>query len=225
MNKWKRFKYKTLSQFPGKIGRSYSEKVAIRATEWRFEDALRDTAGLTAIDLGANIGEYTQMLAEFAKYVHAFEPDPWALQQLRSNTAHLNNVDIVPAAAGAEPGIVKLFRHPDFSDDPIMNSQSSSIVASKNNISQSEFFEVEQIDIIKFIRDLDEEIGILKVDIEGAEVDLFEAMFDQPDVLDKIRFVFAETHETKIPGHEPRVAALRARASEMKRPEVDLNWH
>lgn len=225
MSAWKRLKYNTLRHIPGPVGRKYTAKYNARSTPWRFEDALRATRGMLAIDLGANIGEYSQRLAESARRVYAFEPDPWACEQLRDNTRHLDNVEIIQAAAGPKPGTVKLYRHPGFADDPIMNSQSSSIMETKNNISTDDYFEVEQVDVIQFIRDLEGPVGILKVDIEGAEVDLFEALFDQPEVLAKIRFIFAETHETKIPGHEPRVAALRERARRIERPEIDLNWH
>ena len=58
----------------------------------------------------------------------------------------------------------------------------------------------------------DDDIGILKVDIEGAEVPLLEALFDRSDLMGRISHIFAETHEWLIPDHKPRVKALRARA-------------
>ncbi|WP_298976298.1 FkbM family methyltransferase [uncultured Roseobacter sp.] len=225
MSDWKRKKYRTLRHLPGKIGRRYTEKYELHGTSWRFLDALDFTAGMVSIDLGANIGEYSQLLARRAQKVYAFEPDPWALEQLRKNTAHLDNVEIVEAAAGTCEGSVNLYRHPEFADDPIMNSQSSSVVSNKYNISHEDSFEVPQVDVLKFLRDLDQNIGVLKVDIEGAEVDLFEKLFDDADLLSRIKYIFAETHETKIPGHEPRVAALKARAEKIKSPVIDLTWH
>jgi FkbM family methyltransferase len=164
------------------------------------------------------------LLANHAKRVYAFEPDPWALEQVRKNTQHLDNIEVIDAAAGCGQEKVKLFRHPDFDDDPTMNSQSSSIIATKSNIMQDGFFEVDQVDLIQFIHDLDGPVGVLKIDIEGAEVDLLEALFEQADVLNKIQYVFAETHE-KISGHETCVAALRERAMRVKRPEINLHWH
>jgi len=225
MSTWKKTKYRTLSLVPGSIGRRYAEKYAARNTQWKFHDAVNETAGMIAIDLGANIGEYTNLLAKKASRVFAFEPDPWALEKLRENTKFQDNVEIIACAAGAVEGTVRLFRHPEFSEDPIANSQSSSIISDKSNISHEEFFEVPQIDVIDFIRNLDGEVGVLKVDIEGAEVELFETLFDQPDVMSRIAYVFAETHETKIPGHEPRVAALRAQADKISKPIIDLTWH
>lgn len=225
MSDWKRFKYRTLRRVPGFIGRKYKAKYELHGTSWRFLDAVNSTSGMISIDLGANIGEYSQILAKRAKRVYAFEPDPWALEQLRANTAHLDNVEIIEAAAGTCEASVKLYRHPEFADDPIMNSQSSSVVSDKSNISRNDYFEVPQVDVIEFMRNLDQDVGVLKVDIEGAEVDLFEKLFYEPDVLSKIHYIFAETHEGKITGHIPRVAALKARAEQIKRPVIDLTWH
>ena len=81
------------------------------------------------------------------------------------------------------------------------------------------------MDFIHYLEDLDEDIGILKIDIEGAEVDLLEILFDRPKILERIHYIFAETHETRISGHEPRVEALREKAQRIERPRINLHWH
>ena len=43
-----------------------------------------------------------------------------------------------------------------------------------------------------YLENLDEDIGTLKIDIEGAEVELLEALFDRPDILERVRHIFAE---------------------------------
>lgn len=225
MLRWKRFKYGCLRHAPGRIGENYAEKYNRKFVSWRFKEAISETKDMLAIDLGANIGEYSLLLAKYAKRVYAFEPDPWAIEKLRENTRHLDNVEIIQAAAGCEPGKVKLFRHPDFDGDPTIKSQSSSTIATKSNISQETFFEVYQVNLIQFILDLEGPVGVIKMDIEGAEVDLLEALFEHPNVLNKISYIFVETHEKKIVGHETRVAALREKAKHMKWPEINLNWH
>ena len=86
--------------------------------------------------------------------------------------------------------------------------------------------EVRQIDFVAFLADLDEDIGVLKVDIEGAEVDLLEALLDRPDILRRIDHIFVETHENAIPEHRPRVKALRERKLRLSQPpSIDLDWH
>ena len=62
------------------------------------------------------------------------------------------------------------------------------------------------------------------IDIEGAEVNLLEALLDHPGILNRIEHIFAETHEKRIPGHKPRVEALRERAKRIERPKIDLDW-
>ena len=122
-------------------------------------------------------------------------------------------------------GMVLLYRHPQFEEDPTFYSISSSVIASKRNVSTERAIEVRQINFINYLENLDEDIGILKIDIEGAEVELLEALFDRPDSLKRVHHIFAETHETRIPGHETRVNALQKRAHSIKKPHINLYWH
>lgn len=180
---------------------------------------------MTCIDLGANIGTYTKKMAVRAKYVIAFEPDPWAQAKLRDNVSHLKNVKVEDAAVGTSEGKVLLYRHPQFNDDPLLYSESSSVIASKSNVVSKGALEVRQVNFIKYLEDLDKDIGILKIDIEGAEVDLLEALLEKPGILKRIDHVFVETHETKIPDHKPRVRALRKKTRRMKKPKFNLYWN
>lgn len=68
--------------------------------------------GMTAVDVGANIGVYTLFLARLtgpSGRVHAFEPAPANLRHLESNAGDLDNVMIHPAAVGEHCGTVSLF--------------------------------------------------------------------------------------------------------------------
>lgn len=222
---FKLFKYNLLRRLPGKWGLHYQGRLLRLHARSGFDEAVRRSEGMTCIDLGANIGEYTRRMAFGAKQVIAFEPDPWAHTELQANVADLNNVRIENAAAGTCDQKVLLHRHARFEDNPARYSESSSIIASKINVTELDTVEVRQIDFIAYLEDLDEDIGVLKIDIEGAEVDLLETLFDRPDILGRIKFIFAETHETRIPGHEPRVDKLRERAQTIDRPLVNLYWH
>ena len=164
-------------------------------------------------------------MASRTKQVIAFEPDPWTYAELQANVAELDNVKTENAAAGTSYRRVLLYRHARFEENPTIYSESSSVVASKKNVVEEGAIEVQHVDFISYLEDLDEDIGVLKIDIEGAEVDLLEALFDRPDILMRINHIFAETHERRIPSHRPRVKALRARAERMKRPYINLYWH
>ena len=222
----KNFRYSLLRHLPGKPGRRFNRKFLRQSgRKIGFQKAVRRPGGMTCIDLGASVGEYTSKMASGTKQVIAFEPDPWSLEALHANTADLDNVRIKNAAAGTSEGMVLLYRHAQFEEDPTFYSISSSVIANKRNVSTERAIEVRQINFISYLENLDEDIGILKIDIEGAEVELLEALFDRPDSLKRIHHIFAETHETRIPGHESRVNALQIRAHRIKKPHINLYWH
>ncbi|MCY4586075.1 MAG: FkbM family methyltransferase [Bryobacterales bacterium] len=222
----KRARYRLLRHLPGPRGRRYSRKFNTILALDDFESAIRYTSGKTCIDLGANIGHYTQKLAQFAAEVIAFEPDPWTCAQLRANLAEFTNVKIENAAAGTREETVLLWRHSQFNDNPLKYSTSSSLIADKFDvIDHDQAIEVRQINFIEYLFGLDSDIGIVKIDIEGAELDLLEALLDRPDLLSRIDYVFAETHERQIPDHAPRVHDLRAKTGRLSRPHFNLDWH
>ena len=179
---------------------------------------------MTCIDLGANVGIYTRKMALRAKRVIAFEPDPWTCAELRAGVADLDNVTIVNAAAGACENKVLLYRHSRFEKNPAPYSGASSVIARKRDVTAENAVEVRQIDFIRYLENLNEEIGVLKIDIEGAEVELLEFLFDRPDVLSRIHHIFAETHEKRIPAHKQRINALYEKTRSIERPYINLSW-
>ena len=222
---YKYFKYYLLRRLPGDWGRYYERKFLGQHALAEFDEALRRSEGKTCIDLGANIGSYTRKMASVAKRVIAFEPDPWACAELRANLADLDNVTIMNAAAGACEKRVLLYRHPRFENNPASYSEASAIISSSRNVTEEDAIEVRQIDFIRYLEDLDEEVGVLKIDIEGAEVELLESLFDRPDVLARIDNISAETHESAILAHKLRVNALYEKARSIERPCINLSWH
>ena len=195
----KLLKYRALRHLPGERGYRYGRKYLRLVAPREFKIAITRCEGLTNIDLGANVGIYTRILATGAKRVIAFEPDPWAAAELRSNLADLDYVTIENAAAGTSDGTVILYRHTRFAETPALYSQSSSVIAAKDNVCPEEAIEVAQIDFIAYLDNLQDTIGILKVDIEGAEVELLEALFGRPDLLRRVKYIFVETHESRYP--------------------------
>ena len=218
-------KYGHLRRVPGRLGRRYERKyLQLLAQTREFPEALSRSEGMTCIDLGANVGHYTRRMASVAKQVIAFEPDPWAFAALQNSVADLDNVRIEKAAAGTSEGRIRLHRHVRFEEDPARYSSSSSVFTDKSNVSNEGAVLVRQIDFIDYLRSLDEEVGIIKIDIEGAEVELLETLLDESDVLRRINYIFAETHESRIPGHEPRVKMLRENAARLTKPDINLYW-
>lgn len=201
----------------------YRRKLMQTTQQDRFENSIRQSREKICIDLGANLGIFSEKMALISKWVIAFESDPWTCHQLRRNLAHFRNVKIENVAAGIIDDTVLLFRHREFAEDPHFRSQSSSVI-SRDDLNTEESIEVSQIDFIRYLEELDEDIGVLKIDIEGAEVDLLEALFDRPDILGRIDYIFAETHERFSSSLEARTEVLRRRAAQIVRPRIDLEW-
>jgi FkbM family methyltransferase len=222
----RRAKYGLMQHLPGELGLKYRRKLRklfAPAAEEAFRQALVGAKGGICIDLGANIGQHTRTMAAHAAKVYAFEPDPWTAQRLREALADLPNVEVIEAAAGAEAGTFPLYRTASFDADPVEQSQSSSLMAQKKNVDTSTAIEVSVIDFPAFLQKLDADVAVIKMDIEGAEVPLLEALFDHP-VKSRIGHLFVETHESRIPDLLERTDALRARAAGMTRPVVNMDW-
>ena len=221
-----------LSHVPGWIGARAENmalwagrRIRLKQAEGQFEAELaRLDHGAICIDLGANLGEVTERLAQIAGHVHAFEPDPWTFAQLQKRVGHLANVTLHPAAAGPRDGTMIFHRDPQFAQDPTMRSQGTSAFRSDLWKAGGEQIEVEMIDFRRFLRELDRDVALVKIDIEGGEAALLEALLDTPEA-SRIGAIFAETHECHIRELREPVARLRRRAKSLSRPRLYLDWH
>ena len=213
-----------LRHLPGQSGQRYERRYRrLRATQ-EFHVAVQQSRNKACIDLGANVGKYTKFMAEYAKHVFAFEPDPWAFTALEANVGHLKNVTAINAAAGTCDAEVCLYRHSRFEDDPAKFSTSSSILAEKNDVASNSAIVTRQVNFVRYLEKLNDGVCVLKIDIEGAEIDLLEALLGRADLLDRIDHIFAETHESRIPDHQARVSQLRQMAQQISRPDINLYW-
>ena len=171
-----------------------------------------------SIDLGANLGVYTKLLARNSKLVIAFEPDPWTFKQLKRECCGNKNVKLENVAAGLSNRFVKLYRHQDFHLYKKYFSIKSSLRCS-SEINQGDCVDVEQIDFIRYIEDLDEDIGIIKMDIEGMELELLEALLRRPDLLSRIDYIFSEFSDMSA-----RHNYIIKQAQQIHRPKINLDW-
>jgi FkbM family methyltransferase len=183
--------------------------------------------GDLVIDCGANLGEIAGPLAETGAHVHAFEPDPYNFAKLTERLGHLPNVTLHQSAVGTSAGTVRLMRAANWDENPDQASVKSTIITGGRNISDAEGIDVALIDFPAFLQALIAQhgsISFLKMDIEGAELDLLEEM-ERQDLFAPIRLTVAETHERKFKDLRPRFEALRARITEAYPiTKVNLDW-
>ncbi len=183
--------------------------------------------GDLAIDLGANRGDVTKVLAATGADVIAFEPDPVTFEKLTERFAGQSNVSLVNAAVGVGTGTVSLMRGENFEANPRLASTKSTILSGAAGVDTGNTVEVPLIDFPTFLRDevaRRGSIAFIKMDIEGSELDVLEAM-DREDLFTNIRALVAETHEHKFKELRPRYRKLRETiARNHPSGRISLDW-
>lgn len=184
----------------------------------------RPQRGEVLIDCGANIGGVTARLWRPGVEIHSFEPNPYAFAVLSRRLNRFSNVTCLNKAMLDHPGTVELFLHREAEGQEVQMSQASSLMASKQNVNPSNHVRVEAVDIVAYIERIPKPVGLLKMDVEGVEYHLLEALIES-GIIHRIRYVLVEAHEEKMPEIAERAARVRDRIRELNLTNIDLGWH
>ncbi|MBF9033459.1 FkbM family methyltransferase [Rhodobacterales bacterium HKCCE2091] len=213
---------------PGGLGyicfRKLKRRIGQRAHA-AFEAALAGLGpGDIVVDLGANVGDISARLAATGATLHAFEPDPETFGHLAARLGHLPNVTLHNAAAGGRDGSATLFRPPSWAEEDRRRSASkaNSVAAMAEARGFVPSGEVPVVDFARFLNGLPDVAQLVKVDIEGAEWELIEAVMDRAP--DRFRAMFVETHERVDRAVLPLVKRMQARFAAEPAPYVNLYW-
>jgi len=179
------------------------------------------------LDCGANVGEITEILAKTGAKVHAFEPDPFCFEKLTKRFKKAKNVTLHNVAVGSTDGVIQLMRADNFDENPRGASVKSTVISGGRKIDEVDTIEVKLMNLPAFIAEITKEsaeIAFLKMDIEGAELELLEHM-QASGQFEVIRLTVAETHEHKFKELRPRFKKLRADVSaQYPITKVNLDW-
>lgn len=176
------------------------------------------------VDCGANRGDISALFADRGANVVAFEPDPLAYRYLSDRFNGVTNVRCIQKGVDANSGKGKLFFHSDRSQrEDQAFTVSSSIVEEKSNIDKKNAVEIELIDLDDYIRQLDRDVDVLKMDVEGAEIAILEKMIAN-ETYRKVGLMLVETHEKRIPSHREKVKELQNIINQKKIDNIKLNW-
>ena len=183
--------------------------------------------GDLVMDCGANMGVVTAVLAATGADVIAYEPDPYAFGTLEQKFGDMANVTLVNAAVGVGSGTVRLMRADNFGENPEGASVKSTILDGGRRIDAENAVEVPLIDFPGLVRAKVAErgeIAFVKMDIEGAELDILEVMH-RDGLFANVRCLVAETHERKFKDLRDRYKALREVVAESyPAGKVNLDW-
>lgn len=143
--------------------RYYTQKAIFALdSEFKILDQLV-VKGKNAIDIGANKGIYTYYLSKNVKHVYCFEPLLECCKYIDNYSA--NNISIYNCALSNETGIFELYV-------PIINKR---LVYTRSSLKQptgsfnKSIIKVKTLDMYKL-----ENIGFIKIDVEGVEMSVLE---------------------------------------------------
>lgn len=141
----------------------------------------------TILDGGANVGLATIYWKKKwpGANITAFEPDPYVFEALKWNCQKRDYEDVTLVQKGLWSEDTTLHFSQDGADGGHLDGTSSSIKTDspdKGNVS---------VPVIRLVPFLNRPIDLLKLDIEGAEI---EVLLDCEEHLDKVKHVFVEFH-------------------------------
>ena len=128
------------------------------------------------LDIGANIGVATKLFRSLGFSVVAFEPHPDAAALLRRRFGGDPHVSIHECAVFNETlEFTQLHLHINSETDPAKWSVGASLISGKPNTVGGGIVKVKQVDILEVLASL-ETSPIIKMDVEGAEVQILERL-------------------------------------------------
>lgn len=173
------------------LGKGYGG--ATLATEVRLSLKLLGRAPATVVDVGGNVGDWTATMLAAAPdaRVHVFEPSAGNVAKLSARFGEDARIAIVPAALSDQPGEVELFA----------DREGSGLASlSRRDLSHHgmTFDYREQVRAIRFEDYWRETLGgraidIMKVDVEGHELDVLRSAGDALGAVEVIQFEFGGT--------------------------------
>jgi FkbM family methyltransferase len=179
--------------------------------------------GDIAIDCGANVGKVTSKMAECGAKVFAFEPNPFAFKVLKKKFRYNFKVKCFNKGVLDKNTKLKLYFHKNSDADEVKWSTGSSFLSEKSNVNNTKYKEVDVIDLCEFIEKLNKPIALLKLDVEGVEIEILNKLIDT-GTIHKIKQVLVETHDDKIEALKDKTNALRERIKVEKIDNINLDW-
>lgn len=148
---------------------------------------------------GANVGVVTAMAPKYGHDVIAFEPNPTALAQVRTQFEG-QKVQIIPKAVGGSARTATFYHFPTY-------TIASSLIKPPDEAG-SDAIEVDVVNLVEFIRQMNRPVAGIKMDIEGAEAECLEAILDA-GLHQSIGYILAESHDGISEDIRFRMAKIR----------------
>ncbi|WP_333721635.1 FkbM family methyltransferase [Campylobacter helveticus] len=187
-----------------------------------YEFYLRSSKGeeLVFIDGGAHAGVFSDVALASGGICYAFEPNVYLTAFLR-NLYKDNERLIVLEQAISNKNEKTIF----YNMNGDLVSDGNSII-SMSKAEQESAYEVQMIDFCEFIKELlkkHTKIAFVKLDIEGAEFDVLDALIEQ-DLYQNIEYIMVETHERFFENPSQKIGQLKEKIAKKKITNIYLDW-
>src|SRR4030065_750731 len=141
--------------------------------------------GMVVVDIGANIGYYTLLAAHLVGdegKVFAFEPDPYNYNLLCKNIEVNGYRNVIPVrkAVFSKSGETKLF---------LDKSNLGGHSLSEANVDKGASITVEVTSLDDYFKNKDCEIDVIKMDVQGSEMDVLEGMTNTINRNDDLKII------------------------------------
>lgn len=137
----------------------------------------------TLLDVGANVGDFAEVVSDSGYQVCAFEPFPAAFERLKARMAERGNVKTFNLALGSKETTLPLYVASESSearqDDPsLYNTFQPHFVRESLAFAETVDVPVRTIESLVNSGELPEQIGFLKVDTEGFDLEVVKGLGD-----------------------------------------------
>ncbi|MEQ5775982.1 FkbM family methyltransferase [Thalassospira sp. NFXS8] len=182
-------------------------------------EIMKINRGDIVLDLGANVGSISSLFLSRGANIHAYEPDSRCISLLKRRFKYYGKkITLHHAAVSNYNGETRL-NYGSF------NTEGNSIVENKKSADGSSGSETVPVKNITDIIDTLGHIRLIKMDIEGAEYDVLDALLT-PAYSTKFDTILVEVHSEKIPSLKPRQKKLEKVISDLDlESRVILSWH
>jgi FkbM family methyltransferase len=165
----------------------------------------------SVIDLGMNKGDFARIIHDtYGSCVIGAEANPI----LASNISRCNGIVCKNVAVSDFDGYVKFSINEE-------NSEASTIVSDSTPISET-VIPVPSVTLSTFFQEAEvEQVDLLKIDVEGAELDIIETT--EPDIFRRCTQIAVEFHRFLYPSHTSRIERAVARMSGLGFRYIDFS--
>lgn len=200
-----------------KSNKSAKDKAFVALYSIKFKE------GDIAIDCGANVGNVSNYLCKSGATVYAFEPNPHAFKVLAKRLSKYPNAHCYRQAVLDHKTTTKLYFHNNSDTNELFWSTGSSLLHEKANVRKDKFVEVETIDLSEFIINLQTNIKLLKLDVEGVEHSILTKLINR-GLHKRIEHIFVETHEEQAHHLQSDTKQLKDLIRSLNITNINLDW-